>query len=294
MRARVVPGDAFPDFSALDALRGAQENGVGRPEALRPGWRRTVYFPVGNQAPRSWDDGCLLLFVNERMPPSNFARKKKKIFFAMARSSGGRFPDPLTCVECRRRHCCRVGPYDHSTEPDMATEIATLGGGCFWCTEAVYQELKGISLVESGYTGGAVVNPSYEQICTGSTGHAEVVRLTFDPDVISYRTILEIFFTIHDPTTLNRQGNDTGTQYRSVIYFHDAAQQDTAKHVIAEMANVWDGPIVTELSPVETFYKAENYHQNYFRNNPNQGYCAFIVAPKVTKLRKMFSDRLKG
>lgn len=175
----------------------------------------------------------------------------------------------------------------------MAMEIATLGGGCFWCTEAVFQQLKGIKAVESGYTGGHIENPEYEQICEGTTGHAEVVRLTFDPEVVSFREILEVFFTIHDPTTLNRQGNDVGTQYRSVIYFHTPEQKDTAKHVIAEMANVWDAPIVTELSPVETYYKAESYHQNYFRQNPMQGYCAFIVAPKVSKVRKTFSDKIR-
>jgi peptide-methionine (S)-S-oxide reductase len=176
----------------------------------------------------------------------------------------------------------------------MATETATLGGGCFWCTEAVYQQLKGVLAVESGYTGGHVPDPSYEQVCEGTTGHAEVVRLTFDPDIVSYREILEVFFTIHDPTTSNRQGNDVGTQYRSVIYFHSPEQQDTAKHVIAEMANVWDAPIVTELGPAEAYYKAEEYHQNYFRQNPLQGYCAFIVAPKVAKFRKTFADKIKA
>lgn len=174
----------------------------------------------------------------------------------------------------------------------MATEIATLGGGCFWCTEAVFQQLKGVLAVESGYTGGQVANPSYEQICEGTTGHAEVVRLTFDPAVVTFREILEVFFTIHDPTTLNRQGNDVGTQYRSVIYYHSPEQQDTAKHVISEMANVWDAPIVTELSPAEMYYKAESYHQNYFRQNPMQGYCAFVVAPKVSKFRQTFKDKL--
>lgn len=175
----------------------------------------------------------------------------------------------------------------------MATEIATLGGGCFWCTEAVFQQLKGVQTVESGYTGGQIANPTYEQICEGTTGHAEVVRLSFDPAVISFREILEVFFTIHDPTTLNRQGNDVGTQYRSVIYYHSPQQQEIAKHVICEMANVWDAPIVTELSPAETFYKAESYHQDYFRQNPMQGYCAFIVAPKVVKFRKTFSDKVR-
>ncbi len=175
----------------------------------------------------------------------------------------------------------------------MTTEIATLGGGCFWCLEAVYQELKGVQHVESGYAGGQVADPSYDEVCSGTTGHAEVVQITFDPAIVSYREILEIFFTIHDPTTLNRQGNDCGTQYRSVIYFHSPEQQDTARHVIAEMANVWDAPIVTELSPVPAYYKAEDYHQNYFRQNPLQGYCAFVVAPKVAKFRKIFADKMK-
>lgn len=175
----------------------------------------------------------------------------------------------------------------------MATDTATLGGGCFWCLEAVYQELKGVHKVESGYTGGRVPDPSYEQVCGGTTGHAEVVRITFDSSVVSYREILEIFFTIHDPTTLNRQGNDVGTQYRSVIYFHSPEQQETARHVIAEMANVWDAPIVTELSPAQVYYQAEDCHQNYFRRNPLQGYCAFVVAPKVAKFKKTFADKMK-
>ncbi len=176
----------------------------------------------------------------------------------------------------------------------MATETATLGGGCFWCLEAVYQELKGVQHVESGYAGGHVPNPTYEQVCEGSTGHAEVVRVSFDPETVSYRELLEIFFTIHDPTTPNRQGNDVGTQYRSVIFYHTPAQQETARQVIAAMANVWDAPIVTELSPVEEYYKAEDYHQNYFRQHPLQGYCAFVVAPKVAKFRKVFADKLNA
>lgn len=176
----------------------------------------------------------------------------------------------------------------------MTTETATLGGGCFWCLEAVYQELKGIEQVESGYTGGQVPNPTYAQVCEGKTGHAEVIRLTYDPAVISYREILEVFFTIHDPTTLNRQGNDVGTQYRSVIYYHSPEQEETAKQVIAEMANVWDAPLVTELSPAGVYYKAETYHQNYYRENPLQGYCAFVVAPKLSKFRQTFGDKLKS
>ena len=175
----------------------------------------------------------------------------------------------------------------------MAMEMATLGGGCFWCLEAVYLQLKGVEHVESGYMGGRLPNPTYELVCTGATGHAEVVQITFDPEVVSYRDILEVFFTIHDPTTLNRQGNDKGTQYRSVIYYHSPEQEATAKQVIAAMAHVWDAPIVTELSPVGTFYKAEDYHQDFFRRNPYQSYCAFVVAPKVSHFRQTFSDRLK-
>jgi peptide-methionine (S)-S-oxide reductase len=179
------------------------------------------------------------------------------------------------------------------TSNAAATEVAVLGGGCFWCTEAVYLEVRGVHSVESGYTGGQQPNPSYEQVCTGTTGHAEVVRIEFDPAVISYRDLLEIFFTIHDPTTLNRQGNDVGTQYRSVIYYQSPEQEATARQVIAEMAVVWDAPIVTELSPAQPYYKAEDYHQNYFEQHPLQGYCAFVVAPKVAKFRKTYSNRLK-
>lgn len=171
--------------------------------------------------------------------------------------------------------------------------IATLGGGCFWCLEAVYQQMRGVDKVESGYSGGQVTNPSYEQVCEGTTGHAEVVRIHFDPLLTSYRDILEVFFTIHDPTTLNRQGNDVGTQYRSVIYTHDDAQLAMAKQVMAEMAHVWDAPIVTELEPAPVFYKAEDYHQDYFLNHPLQSYCAFVVAPKVQKFRQTFADKLR-
>lgn len=174
---------------------------------------------------------------------------------------------------------------------NASTETAILGGGCFWCLEAVYQQLKGVTHIESGYTGGHVINPTYEQVCNGTTGHAEVVKLSFDPAIVSFREILEVFFTIHDPTTLNRQGNDVGTQYRSVIYFNSPTQHDTAKHIIAEMALVWDAPIVTELSPSETYYKAEDYHQNYFQQHPFQGYCAFVVAPKLSKFREIFSEK---
>lgn len=179
------------------------------------------------------------------------------------------------------------------TQNNLAsTAIATLGGGCFWCTEAVFQQIRGVLKVESGYTGGTVHMPTYEQICTGQTGHAEVVRLSFDPAVISYPELLEIFFTIHDPTTLNRQGNDAGTQYRSVIYFHDAEQQAIAQQVRQKMAAIWDDPIVTELSTAPMFYIAEDYHQNYFRQHPQQGYCAVVVAPKLAKARQLFASKL--
>jgi peptide-methionine (S)-S-oxide reductase len=174
----------------------------------------------------------------------------------------------------------------------MNTEIATLGGGCFWCLEAVYQELPGVLRVESGYSGGHLPNPTYEQVCEGTTGHAEVVRVHFDPDRIAYRDLLEVFFTIHDPTTPNRQGNDVGTQYRSVIFANSEQQKAIAKQVIAEMGNVWDAAVVTELANAPAFYCAEDYHQNYFVNNPLQSYCAFVVAPKVAKFRKVFADKL--
>lgn len=176
---------------------------------------------------------------------------------------------------------------------DGRMDVAVLGGGCFWCLEAVYQEARGVAHVEAGYTGGAVPHPTYEQICTGGTGHAEVVRLEFDPAVISYHDILEIFFTIHDPTTLNRQGNDVGTQYRSVIYYQSAEQEKVARKVLAEMAGVWDAPIVTELAPAQAYYKAEEYHQHYVEQHPLQGYCACVVAPKVEKFRAMYAHRLK-
>ncbi len=175
----------------------------------------------------------------------------------------------------------------------MTMEMATIGGGCFWCTEAVYQQLIGVEKVVSGYSGGRIPDPTYEQICEGNTGHAEVIRIQFDSTIVSYRDILEIFFTIHDPTTLNRQGNDVGTQYRSVIYTHSAEQMATAREVIAAMAHVWDAPIVTELQEAPVFYPAAEYHQNYFLNHPMQSYCAFVVAPKVSKFRQVFASRAR-
>ena len=175
-------------------------------------------------------------------------------------------------------------------------EVATLAGGCFWCLEAVFDQLKGVESVESGYAGGRVANPTYEAVCNGTTGHAEVVQITFDPQVISFRDLLDVFFTIHDPTTLNRQGNDIGTQYRSAIYFHSPEQEATAEAVIADLnsAHVWNDPIVTEVKLIETFYMAEPYHQEYYVNHPNQGYCSFVIAPKVAKLRKHYFEKLKA
>ena len=171
---------------------------------------------------------------------------------------------------------------------------ATLGGGCFWCLEAVYQQVRGVVHVESGYAGGQTLNPDYDSVCSGQTGHAEVVQIEFDPDVLTYQKILEIFFAIHDPTTLNRQGNDIGSQYRSVIYAHDQEQRMMAQNIIKQLTqgNIFDQPIVTELADLPTYYRAEDYHQNYFNNHPDQGYCAFVVSPKVSKFRKQFSELL--
>jgi peptide-methionine (S)-S-oxide reductase len=174
-------------------------------------------------------------------------------------------------------------------------EVATLGGGCFWCLEAVYDQLRGVTDVVSGYSGGQVPHPSYEQVCGGRTGHAEVVQVAFDPEVVTYRQILEVFFTIHDPTTLNRQGPDVGPQYRSVIFYHSPEQKSTAEQVMADLTGrkLWDRNIVTELAPLEEFYPAEPYHQEYFARNPSQGYCQFVVAPKVAKFRKQYMANLK-
>ncbi|MDD2383349.1 MAG: peptide-methionine (S)-S-oxide reductase MsrA [Sulfurospirillaceae bacterium] len=175
----------------------------------------------------------------------------------------------------------------------MEKEIATLGGGCFWCLEAVYEETKGVEAVVSGYAGGHVKNPTYEAVCTGTTGHAEVVQITFNPHVINYAQILKIFWTIHDPTTLNRQGNDVGTQYRSVIFYHSETQKEVAEASLKESLGVFSKPIVTTILPMPTFYPAEAYHQNYFKNNPNQGYCRVVIAPKVAKFQHTYEDLVK-
>ena len=175
-------------------------------------------------------------------------------------------------------------------------EIATLAGGCFWCLEAVYQEMEGVRAVESGYMGGQVANPTYEAVCSGTTGHAEAVQVTFDPEVTTYGDVLRVFFAIHDPTTRHRQGNDVGTQYRSAIFYHDDRQRATAEEVIRELnaEQIWSSPIVTEVQPASTFYKAEDYHQEYFRNHPRQPYCAYVVAPKVQKFRQKFAAKLRA
>lgn len=179
---------------------------------------------------------------------------------------------------------------------DQNREVATLAGGCFWCLEAVYKDLRGVESVVSGYAGGDVANPTYRQVCEGATGHAEVVQISFDPRAATFRELLEVFFTIHDPTTPNRQGADVGTQYRSAIFYHTPAQRETAEQVIRELdaARVWDAPIVTEVASLTEFYAAEDYHQNYFENNPSQPYCRAVVAPKVSKFRKHFLEKLKA
>jgi len=174
-------------------------------------------------------------------------------------------------------------------------EKATLAGGCFWCLEAVFVDLRGVSRVESGYTGGHVPNPTYQAVCNGTTGHAEVVQVSFDPRVVSFKELLEVFFTIHDPTTLNRQGGDSGTQYRSAIFYHTPEQKETSAQVIAELsaARVWNAPIVTEVTPLADYYAAENYHQDYYQNNASQPYCRAVIEPKVSKFRKQYLEKLK-
>ncbi len=187
-----------------------------------------------------------------------------------------------------------ASPPNH-TMSEQSRDTATLAGGCFWCIEAVFQLLDGVDLVESGYCNGSVPNPTYKQVCTGTTGHAEACRITFNPSVVSYADILQVFFASHDPTTLNRQGNDVGTQYRSAIFYHSEEQRKTALEYIAQLAEskTWADPIVTEVAPAAEFYKAEDYHQNYYNQNGTAPYCAFVVRPKVEKFQKLFKDRLK-
>ena len=185
-------------------------------------------------------------------------------------------------------------PVDQAIPEDMNTEVATFGAGCFWCVEAVFQELKGVLKVESGYMGGKTADPSYREVCSGTTGHAEVARITFDPSLISYDELLEVFWTTHDPTTLNRQGADAGTQYRSVIFYDGDTQREKAENSKATVApKIWVNPIVTQIVPAETFYPAEDYHQDYYANNPNAGYCQIVINPKIEKVRTKFRDKLK-
>jgi peptide-methionine (S)-S-oxide reductase len=188
----------------------------------------------------------------------------------------------------------RVNPMSTQQPTAASTEIATFGGGCFWCLEAVFEMVRGVRSVVSGYAGGSVPDPDYQAVCTGRTGHAEVIQITFDPTVVTYSQLLELFFAFHDPTTLNRQGPDVGTQYRSVIYYHSDEQKQSAERVIAELtaAGTFPRPIVTELAPLPTFYQAEDYHQGYYRDNPNQGYCVAMIGPKVAKLRQKYADRI--
>jgi peptide-methionine (S)-S-oxide reductase len=183
-----------------------------------------------------------------------------------------------------------------SDQSPYSKEVATLGGGCFWCLEAVFEQLRGVEKVESGYSGGRVDNPNYRQVCGGDTGHAEVVQVTFDPAAVSYREVLEVFFATHDPTTLNRQGHDEGTQYRSVIYYHNDAQKQIAEKLIVELdaAKIWGHCIVTDVEPLSKFYKAEDYHQGYFRTNPGQAYCQAVINPKLAKFRKQFLNKLRA
>jgi peptide-methionine (S)-S-oxide reductase len=188
-----------------------------------------------------------------------------------------------------------MGQAQHQSNQQEGMETATLGGGCFWCLEAVFDELQGVKAVEPGYSGGSVPNPSYQQVCTDKTGHAEVVQVTFDPKEISFRDILEAFFTFHDPTTLNRQGADVGARYRSVIFYHSPEQKATAEQLIKELESekVWPGRIVTQVVPFEAFYMAEDYHQEYYRLNSQQPYCQIVIAPKMAKLRQLYQKRLK-
>ena len=192
------------------------------------------------------------------------------------------------------KHSDRPIPITNMTVPE-GLEVATLGAGCFWCVETIFEEVQGVISVESGYAGGHIKNPAYKEVCGGYTGHAEVVQVTFDPNILSFEEVLEIFWHVHDPTTLNRQGNDVGTQYRSAIFYHSEEQKAVAEASLqsTDASGLWEKPIVTEISPFTNYFPAEDYHQNYYNLNPNQGYCSIVIAPKVAKFRKMFKDRLK-
>lgn len=200
----------------------------------------------------------------------------------------------ISLAACSQKSANKIHS-DEKIESMENLEVATLGAGCFWCIEAVFQELKGVKAVESGYTGGSVKNPTYKEVCTGTTGHAEVAQITYDPAVISFKEILEVFWQTHDPTTLNRQGNDVGTQYRSAVFYHNDEQKRIAQYYKKELdaSGAFDQPIVTEITPLGKYYKAEDYHQNYFKYNSDQPYCAFVISPKMEKFRKAFKDKLK-
>lgn len=201
----------------------------------------------------------------------------------------------LACASALKDPAPMSQPKDQTATPMNDKETVTIGGGCFWCLEAIFEELEGVEQVESGYSGGHVDNPTYKQVCSGTTGHAEVIQITFHPKVISLKEILKVFFTIHDPTTPNRQGADVGTQYRSVIFYRGNEQKSTAEQIIQELqrANLWNAPVVTEIVPFKVFYKAEDYHQEYYKQNTDQPYCSFVIAPKVKKFREQFRDKLK-
>ncbi|NTV46590.1 MAG: peptide-methionine (S)-S-oxide reductase MsrA [Chlorobiales bacterium] len=202
----------------------------------------------------------------------------------------------LFLMSCDVQHNTKLQAMNQSQNgKPAALDTATFGGGCFWCVEAVFQRIKGVYSIESGYSGGQVKNPTYEQVCTGTTGHAEVAQIAYDPKVVSYEDLLDVFWRTHDPTTLNRQGNDVGTQYRSVIFYHSAEQQRIAEKSKKEAGalGLWKDPIVTEISPLTIFYKAEDYHQNYYNTHSSQPYCTFVIGPKIQKLNKLFKDKLK-
>ncbi|MDT3695446.1 MAG: peptide-methionine (S)-S-oxide reductase MsrA [Ignavibacterium sp.] len=202
----------------------------------------------------------------------------------------------LTSIGCNKNKFTEIQKKKSiMNESNSSLDTATFGSGCFWCTEAIFERVNGVTSVISGYSGGAVKNPTYEEVCEGTTGHAECTQITFDPSVISYDELLEIFWKTHDPTTLNRQGNDVGTQYRSVVFFHNNEQKQKAEYYKQKLTDekIWDKPIVTEITKLEKFYPAENYHQEYYENNPNQGYCAYVITPKVEKFEKIFREKLK-
>ena len=202
----------------------------------------------------------------------------------------------ITFIGCNESNSKeKAGMKNIMNDKNPNLEVATFGSGCFWCTEAIFERVNGVVSVVSGYSGGTVKNPNYDEVCTGKTGHAEVTQITFDPKVVSYDELLEIFWKTHDPTTLNRQGNDVGTQYRSVIFYHNDVQKQKAEYYKNKLTEekIWDKPIVTEITKFEKFYPAEDYHQEYYDNNPNQGYCAYVITPKVEKFEKIFKDKLK-